>query len=403
MVELLAPAGNLEKLKMALHYGADAVYAGGVQFSLRERSGNFDLDELQKAVLYTHELGKKIYIAVNIYAHNKDFKELPEYLKILNETGVDAIIVSDPGILALTKEFAPDTPLHLSTQANTTNFHSVNFWKKQGVSRVVLARELGSSEIAEIRENTDVELEMFVHGAQCMAYSGRCLISNYLTSRGANQGDCSQSCRWNYTLVEDKRPDEFHPVEEDARGTYFFNSRDLSLIEHLPEVIATGIHSLKIEGRMKSIHYTSTVVRAYREALDRIQSGKYQDKESLTNELKKVSHRAYSTGFFLGQPGTEGQSYESSRPEKGLNFLGRIEEVQDSTGTIDIRGKFSIGDKLEVMRRRIDDDFIFSVKEIFDENNNKIEFTKPNTKSKVVFDRPVSVNDILRMYEIARQ
>jgi len=400
MIELLAPAGDFEKLKMAIHYGADAVYAGGENFSLRERSGNFTIPELAEAVKYTHKAGKKIYVAVNIYAHNRDIEILPPYLKDLHNAGIDGIILSDPGILMMVKEIMPGVDIHMSTQANTTNYKSVQFWQALGVSRFVLARELSLDEIKEIREKTTAEIEVFVHGAQCMAYSGRCLISNYLADRGANQGDCAQSCRWNYSLVEEKRPGEFHEVEEDSRGTYFFNSKDLALIEHMPQLIEAGVHSVKIEGRVKSIHYTSTVVRAYREAIDSY----YTDKENNAGkryfkELKKISHRDYSTGFFFGNPGSAGQSYDSSRPSKGFTFLGKIIKTEGNEAWIEIKGKFSIGDTIEVMRRQIKDDFIYTVDAIFDEKGSPIEFVKPNTISRVIFDRAVSENDLVRLYE----
>jgi putative protease len=403
MVELLAPAGSFEKLKIALHYGADAVYAGGLKFSLRERSDNFTQAEFADAVNYTHKLGKKIYTAVNIYAHNRDLEQLPEYIAFLRDTGVDAIIVSDPGVLELAKEIAPAMDFHISTQASTTNYRAVSFWEKQGVKRIILARELAFEEIREIVSKSNLEIEMFVHGAQCMAYSGRCLISNYLADRGANQGDCAQSCRWNYSLVEEKRPGEFHPVEEDSRGVYFFNSKDLALIDHLPDVLSTGVHSIKIEGRVKTIHYASTVVRAYREAIDMYYNGqiKNTDAEKLHGEILKVSHRDYSTGFFYGNPGSEGQALESSRPNKGISFLGKIESVNENNeALIDIRGKFSIGDSIEIMRQRLDSDFIQKISEITDEKGNLIEFTKPNTKVFVKFDKPVNVNDIIRMHEL---
>lgn len=406
-VELLAPAGNLEKLKAAFHYGADAVYAGGLKYSLRERSGNFSREELQEAVEYTHGLGKKIYAAVNIYAHNRDLEELPAYLSFLRDIEIDAIIVSDPGVLALTKEHAPGVEIHLSTQANTTNYASANYWKSQGVSRVVLARELAGRETSEIAEKSDIELEMFVHGAQCMAYSGRCLISDYLTDRGANQGDCAQSCRWNYSVVEQKRPGEYHEVEEDSRGVYFFNSRDLALLPHLEEVLQSGIDSIKIEGRVKSLHYVSTVVRAYRESLDAIYEGRFGGQliEELYDELKKVSHRDYSTGFFLAdkeggpedgkEDGGSKQSYDSSRPFQGLGFLGQVVEAEGSGAWVDVRGKFCLGDEVEVMRPRKSQDFTWRVDKIR-EGEGLVEHTRPNTKVWIDFGRPVSRYDILR-------
>ncbi len=397
-IELLAPAGNFDKLKAAFHYGADAVYAGGTKFSLRERSGNFTAEEFEAAVEYTHEIGKKIYVAINIYAHNRDLEDLPQYLQFLKKINVDAIIVSDPGVLSLAQKNAPGVELHLSTQANTTNYLSANYWKEQGVSRVVLARELSLEEIREISEKSDIELEMFVHGAQCMAYSGRCLISNYLAARGANQGDCAQSCRWNYSLVEEKRPGEFHPVEEDSRGVYFFNSRDLALLPHLPDVISSGVQSIKIEGRVKSLHYVSTVVRAYREALDACYAGKADANYfmQLYDDLKKVSHRDYSTGFLYGNPGQEGQSYDSSRPSRGLNFLGQVEETKGNSALIGVRGKFCVGDTIEVMSRCKENDFLWNVTAILDELGNPVEFTRPNTRVWLEFDRSVGKYDILR-------
>jgi len=405
MVELLAPAGNMEKLKIAFHYGADAVYAGGVNFSLRERSDNFDEAQLAEAVKYTHSLGKKIYVAVNIYAHNRDIDTMPSFIASLRDIGVDAIIVTDPGVLDIVREVAPQTEIHLSTQASTTNYRSVAFWKKQGVSRIILARELSHPEIKEMVEKCpDMELEMFIHGAQCMAYSGRCLISNYLADRGANQGDCAQSCRWNYALVEQKRPGEYHHVEEDSRGTYFFNSRDLSLIEHLPMVLDTGVHSVKIEGRIKSIHYTSTIVRAYREAIDTYYENKAKNNGSELNfrpyfeEVRKVSHRDYSTGFFFGNPGSEGNSYDSSRPIAGLSFLGKVETQTEHGALIEVKGKFSIGDQIEIMRRTTSKDLLLTVKELYDEKLNPIDSTKPNTKVYLKIDEELEPNDIVRVY-----
>lgn len=266
--ELLAPAGNMEKLKMALLYGADAVYLGGKAFGLRAFGGNFTNEELQEAVDFAHKLGKKIYVTVNIFPHNSDIAKLPAYLTFLNEIKVDAILVADLGVFTLAKEYAPDVELHISTQANNTNWAAVNAWAELGARRVVLAREMSLEEIKEIREKCSVELEMFVHGAMCISYSGRCLMSNYLTGRDANRGSCAQPCRWNYALVEEKRPGQYFPVLEDERGTYIFNSKDMCLLPYLPDVIASGVDSLKIEGRMKSVHYAASVVKAYREAID---------------------------------------------------------------------------------------------------------------------------------------
>jgi putative protease len=271
MAELLAPAGDLEKLKIAILYGADAVYLGGRHFGLRAGAGNFAPDELTAGVDFAHTNGAKVYVTVNIFAHNRDLELLPGYLASLVDAGVDGVIVSDPGVLDLVRTGFPQLPVHLSTQANTTNWAAARFWSRQGVSRIILARELSLAEIKEISSKVEADLEIFVHGAMCMAYSGRCLLSNYLTGRDANRGDCAQSCRWQYTLMEEKRPGECFPVEEDERGTYILSSRDLCLIEHIPELMEAGIKSFKIEGRMKSANYVASVVKAYRAALDAYQ------------------------------------------------------------------------------------------------------------------------------------
>ncbi|NMA04023.1 MAG: U32 family peptidase, partial [Clostridiales bacterium] len=267
-VELLAPAGDLERLKIAIMYGADAVYIGGQIFGLRAAAKNFSSEDLKEGVRYAHEKGVKVYITANIIPHNEDLKDFPEYLKAINEIGVDAIIVSDPGTFSIVKETVPNMEIHISTQANNTNYMTVKFWGDLGASRVILARELSLKEIKEIRANIPdgIGLEAFVHGAMCMSYSGRCLLSNYLTGRDANRGECAQPCRWKYSLVEQKRPGEYIQVVEDEKGTYFMNSKDLCMIEHIPEIIESGISSLKIEGRMKTTYYVAMVVKAYRAA-----------------------------------------------------------------------------------------------------------------------------------------
>lgn len=277
--ELLAPAGNMEKLITAIHYGADAVYLGGSSYSLRAAAGNFTHQGIRKAVTYAHERQVKIYITVNIFAHNRDLTQFAEHLQSLQDTGADGLIVADPGIFLLCKETLPDMPIHLSTQANVTNSHSARFWTSQGAQRINLARELGLEEIREIRQATDTELEVFVHGALCISYSGRCMLSNYLTGRNANQGTCAHPCRYSYALVEEKRPGVYFPVEEDKRGTYIFNARDLCLLGRLPELVAVGVDAIKIEGRMKSMGYVGAAVRIYRAALDFIQKQLDQGQE----------------------------------------------------------------------------------------------------------------------------
>lgn len=323
--ELLAPAGDYEKLKFAIAYGADAVYMGGPAFGLRAYAGNFTMEQMAEAIQYAHHAGRKLYVTVNIFAHEQDFEEMAAYLKQLESLGADGAIVSDPGIIALAQEAAPKLPLHLSTQMNSTNSYSINFWLKQGLERIVLARELTLAEIQAVREKVPGELEMFIHGAMCMSYSGRCLLSNYLTGRDANRGECTQPCRWGYGLVEEKRPGQVFPVEEDERGTYIFNSHDLCLLPYLPMLKPLGIDSYKIEGRMKSIHYVSSTVKVYREAMDTLwEQGEEDFKAKLPGwleEMDKVSHRDYSPGFLLGKPGAESHNIESSNYIRDYEFV----------------------------------------------------------------------------------
>ncbi|MFZ5351115.1 MAG: peptidase U32 family protein [Bacillota bacterium] len=353
--ELLAPAGNMEKLKMALIYGADAVYIGGERFGLRAAAGNFDMEEIKEAVRFTHELGRKIYVTVNIIPHNEDLIELPEYLKQLEEAGVDAIIISDPGVLMIARETVPDMELHLSTQANNTNYKSAHFWHKQGISRIVLARELSFEEIKEITEKAPegMEFEAFVHGSMCISYSGRCLLSNYMVGRDANKGECAHPCRYKYYVVEERRPGQYMYVDEDERGTYIFNSKDLCMIEYLPEIINAGIRSLKIEGRMKSSYYVATVVRAYRMAIDSYMSSPeaYEFKKEWFEEVNKASHHEFSTGFFRGKPDKSGQIYDTSAYVRDYMFVGIVLDYDDSTGiaTIEQRNKMVVGDEIEII------------------------------------------------------
>lgn len=359
--ELLAPAGDWEKLKYALAYGADAVYMGGQAFGLRAFAGNFSSEEMKKAVHWTHGLGKKLYVTVNIFAHEPDFEELPAYLKQLEGLGVDGAIVSDPGIIALAQEVAPRLPLHLSTQANSTNSYSVRFWLKQGIERVVLARELTLEELRVMRSKVEGGLEIFIHGAMCMSYSGRCLLSNYLTGRDANRGECTQPCRWGYALVEEKRPGEVFSIEEDERGTYVFNSHDLCLLPHLPLLKPIGLDSFKIEGRMKSVQYVASSVKVYREAIDTLwDQGEEAFQAKLPQwleEMDKVSHRDYSAGFLFGKPGASSHNLESSHYVRDYDFVGvsLSEEkagnyaVEENTAWIEQRNHFKRGEVLEVL------------------------------------------------------
>lgn len=357
--ELLAPAGNLEKLKMAVLYGADAVYLGGENFSLRAGADNFSTAEMAEGIDFAHQRGVKVYAAVNIYAHNQDLPPLPEYLRQLENLGVDALIISDPGIFRLAREIVPGMDLHISTQANTTNWSSVLFWRELGAKRVVLARELDLAEISEIKSRClsrggEPELEAFVHGAMCVSYSGRCLLSNYLTGRDANQGDCAQPCRWKYFLMEEKRPGKFLPITEDNRGTYLINSKDLCLLPFLPQLISAGLDSLKIEGRMKSAYYVAAVVKVYREAIDAVQAGGERFATGLDawmEELTKVSHRDYSTGFLLGKPTGLEHSCADSAYTSSFDFVGLVEDYDPAAAVVKIeqRNRFRLGESLEFL------------------------------------------------------
>ena len=398
--ELLAPAGNMEKLKMALLYGADAVYLGGKAFGLRAFGGNFTNEELQEAVDFAHKLGKKIYVTVNIFPHNSDIAKLPAYLTFLNEIKVDAILVADLGVFTLAKEYAPDVELHISTQANNTNWAAVNAWAELGASRVVLAREMSLEEIKEIREKCSVELEMFVHGAMCISYSGRCLMSNYLTGRDANRGSCAQPCRWNYALVEEKRPGQYFPVLEDERGTYIFNSKDMCLLPYLPDVIASGVDSLKIEGRMKSVHYAASVVKAYREAIDSYFAApeQFEIKKEWVEELDKVSHRAYTTGFYYGRPTEKDQIYGTSSYTQTSDFVGLVLDYDEKTGfaTVEQRNNMKVGQEIEIFQPHLAG-YRQILQEMYNDEGEAIQVAPhPQQIVKICMDRPVEPYGILR-------
>lgn len=351
--ELLAPAGNMEKCKMALLYGADAVYLGGNKFGLRAYAANFNIAEIKEAVEFAHSLGKKVYVTVNIFAHNEDIAELPEYLLSLEKAGVDALLISDFGVWNIARQVVPAMPLHVSTQANTCNWAAAEAWKNLGAERVVLARELSIAEISEIGKKCDVELEVFVHGAMCISYSGRCYLSSYLTGRDGNRGECAQVCRWNYKLVEQNRPDQEFPIEEDERGTYIMNSKDLCLLDFIPELAEAGVDSLKIEGRMKSVHYVATVVSVYRKAIDAWYSNpdEFVVKSEWKDELEKVSHRPYFYGFAVNKPDENGQIYTTSSYVQTRDFVGIVTDYDKETNTayIEQRNKMVAGEKLEVL------------------------------------------------------
>lgn len=353
-VELLAPAGDMEKLQTALHFGADAVYFAGKNYGLRAMSSNFTEDEMVDAIKLVHSHNKKAYVTLNVYARNNDFEGLGDYVKYLQDIGVDAVIVSDLGVFDTVKKHAPKLEIHISTQSNTTNKYSAGFYKTLGASRVVLARELSIDEIKEIKNhNKDLELECFVHGAMCISYSGRCLLSNYLTGRDSNHGECVQACRWKYFITEESRLNEPMEIQEDEKGAYILNSKDMCLIEYIDQIIEAGVNSLKVEGRMKSPYYVATVINAYRRAIDAYYSAKENKKEfkvqeELLNELTKASHRAYTTGFMF-KDGKIRQNLASASQEQSSKFVAIVKEVQKGKILVEMRNRFVKGDSLEIL------------------------------------------------------
>jgi len=401
-IELLAPAGDLEKLKIAIDYGADAVYFGGEMFGLRAAAKNFSIDEIKEGVEYAKARDKKVPRTINIFAHNEDIAELELYLNQLKDIPIDAFIVSDPGIVMMIKEAIPDAEIHLSTQANMTNYKTAEFWHKQGVKRIVLARELTFEEIRELRERLPetLELESFIQGAMCISYSGRCLLSNFMIERDANRGECAHPCRWKYHLVEEQRPGEYFPIEEDERGTYILNSRDLCMIEHIPDLIRAGLASGKYEGRMKSIFYVATIVGAYRRAIDAY----YKDPEGYVvnpewlQELKKVSHREFTTGFYYNKPTNKDQNYQTSAYTREYSFVGLVKSYDMKTGiaVIEQRNKMILGDEIEVFGPGTEF-FTQKIEILLDEEDRPIE-TAPHPQQivKIKMVQPVSEKYMLR-------
>ena len=357
--ELLIPAGSLPVLKAAVIYGADAVYIGGEAFSLRAKAKNFTPGEMKEGIAFAHGYGAKVYVTANIYAHNADLTEAEDYFKELEELGPDGVLISDPGLFSIARRVMPSVPIHISTQANNTNYETFNFWYSLGVRRAVCARELSLGEIAQIRENIppDMEIEAFVHGAMCISYSGRCLLSAYMAGRSANSGLCTHPCRWKYTLTEENRPEEHMPVYENERGTYIFNSKDLCMIEHIPEMIASGIDSLKVEGRMKSALYVASMARTYRMAIDdyAIRPEKYSENLAFyKSEISKCTYREYTTGFFFGKPDESTQIYDESTYIKEWTYLGMAsEDKKEISGRtyygLEQKNKFCVGDTVEIM------------------------------------------------------
>ena len=376
--ELLAPGGSLEKLKTAIDYGADAVYIGGEAFSLRVAAENFSKEDMREGIRYAHDRGKKVYLTANILPHNDDIEEFEDFITEIKDYGFDAVLIADLGLFDMMQEFAPEIPIHVSTQANNVNYRSAIKWHKMGATRVVLAREMSFREIAEFQQKIpeDLELEAFIHGAMCISYSGRCLLSNYMTGRDSNMGACAHPCRWNYKLVEETRPGEYMDVMENERGTFIFNSKDLCTIRHIPELVQSGIASLKIEGRVKTSYYVATVVGAYRREIDRYFADpeNYVFNEAEYEELCKVSHRPYTTGFYFGKPDENSQVYTSSSYIRDYDLVGIVQSYDAETGiaTVSQRNRFFKGDEVEIIQP-MKPFFTQTIDSMTDENGNEID------------------------------
>ena len=401
--ELLIPASSLEVLKVAVIYGADAVYIGGEVFGLRANAKNFSLEDMKEGIQFAHEHGVKVYVTANILAHNGDLEGARQYFRELKDVAPDALIISDPGMFTIAREELPDMELHISTQANNTNYATYNFWYKQGAKRVVSARELSLEEIKEIRHNIpdDLEIETFIHGAMCISYSGRCLLSNYFTGRDANQGACTHPCRWKYAVMEESRPGEYLPVYENERGTYIFNSKDLCMIEYIPEILASGIDSLKIEGRMKTALYVATVARTYRMAIDDCKKSEeyYRSRiDFYKEEIAKCTYRQFTTGFFYNKPTHETQIYDSNTYVNNYTYLGLIQfDGGDGTYGFVQKNKFGCGDEIEIMKPDGQVKKVI-VKRMLDEDGQEIE-NCPHPGMKVFIDVGIKLDeyDIMRI------
>lgn len=399
--ELLIPASSLEVLKVAVKYGADAVYIGGEMFGLRAKAKNFSMEDMKEGIEFAHKYNKKVYVTANITAHNRDLEGVKEYFLELAKINPDALIISDPGVFSIAKEVVPQIDIHISTQANNVNYATFNFWHKMGATRVVSARELSLEEIAQIRANIspELEIETFVHGAMCISYSGRCLLSNYFTGRDANLGACTHPCRWKYYIMEENRPGEYLPVFENERGTYIFNSKDLCMIEYIPQIVNAGINSLKIEGRMKTALYVATVARTYRKAIDDYfeSEEKYRaNMDYYKDEISKCTYRQFTTGFFFGPTTHETQIYDNNTYIREYTYLGMVNEVNGNECIMEQRNKFCVGDDVEVMKK---DGSNLSTKviSIKDEQGNEMESCPhPKQKIYVTFDKKLDVLDVIR-------
>lgn len=403
--ELLIPASSLEVLKIAVIYGADAVYIGGEAFGLRAKAKNFSMEEIKEGIAFAHAHDVKVYITANILAHNGDLDGVREYFAELRGIKPDALIISDPGVYMIAKEVCPEIERHISTQANNTNYGTYRFWYEQGAKRVVSARELSLAEIKEIRANIpkDLEIETFIHGAMCISYSGRCLLSNYFTGRDANGGACTHPCRWKYAVVEEKRPGEYLPVYENERGTYIFNSKDLCMIEHIPELMESGIDSFKIEGRMKTALYVATVARTYRRAIDDYKQSPERYAKNLPwyqDQISNCTYRQFTTGFFFGKPSEEAQIYDNNTYVKEYTYLGIVgEQNEEGLYRIEQRNKFSVGEEIEVMKPDGTNQTVV-VRRIVDADGQEME-SAPHPKQVLYIDlgEPLAMYDILRRKE----
>ncbi len=401
-IELLAPAGDLERLKTAFIYGADAVYIGGEIFGMRSAAKNFNKEDMAEGVKFAHERGKQVFVTVNIIPRNEEFEQLEAYLKELEEIGVDAVIVSDPGVFSVVKKVVPNMEIHISTQASTTNAASATFWYNQGAKRVVMARELSFEEIKEIRDNSPegMDIEAFIHGAMCMSYSGKCVISNYTTGRDANRGACAQSCRWKYTLVEEQENGEYEKVLDDVDAEFFFNTKDMCMINYIPQIIESGINSFKIEGRMKTAYYVATTVRAYRMAIDEYikDPENWEFNPMWLEELKKGSHRHFSEGFYLGKTSTRDQNYESASYVRNYDFIGIVRGHEEESGLVIVeqRNRMFVGDEIEIIGP-YKETMYGKILEMYNEENEPIE-SAPHAKQivKMKLDIPVEEHYMLR-------
>lgn len=403
-VELLAPAGDLEKFKTAIQYGADAVYLAGDKLGLRTASKNLSLDDIKEATKLAHSLDKKVYLTLNVISHNKDLEGVDEYIQSMDDAGVDAFIVSDPGIFQKVKTLAPSKEIHISTQANITNTATVEFWHSLGADRVILARELSLKEIKEIKDEVKdkIMIEAFVHGAMCMSYSGRCLLSNFMTGRNANMGDCAHPCRYKYYLMEETRPGEYYPITEDKKGTYIMNSKDLCMINYIPELIEAGVDSFKIEGRVKSEYYVATVINQYRKAIDDYYEDldRYiynRDNNVYLDEIKKVSHRDFTTAFFFGDVKNASLTYDNSSYIRLYDFVAKVLDYDEDKKLMKLqeRNKFSIGDEVEIFGPKFYDKF--TIEKIYDENMQEVDnINTPMKEAYLPYDKKVQYNYMIR-------